>query len=409
MFQCKLRKSNAYGLLFSIIILLFVFQSPLESVSAIFSYIDELASCFAFILIIMHYGLAKRKICCKAVFFSLMCLIIFVISGLSGNFLYKYQPLSLVLIDLLTNLKFFLVLATGYLLFVNISWETLKEYALLASKTASTILFLVFLADWIFDIYSWEVRYGIRSVVLFYPHSTYLAGALVFLLAMLTVFYAKHNLIYIGMDLFMLLLTLRSKAIAAVVVYLFLFWYVLRRQKQIRFRQLLLIGAAAAALAWEQVCFYYILLANHSARSIMTMTSFQILADYFPIGTGFATFASHSAAENYSPVYLLYGFMDIDELSPANPNAFLDDTFWPIVIGQTGFLGTAAYLLTLFFLVRQCFQLKHCNRFFYMGALFMMSYLLISSTAEPAFNNSIAIPLGFLLGMLFQYSERKRK
>ena len=65
------------------------------------------------------------------------------------------------------------------------------------------------------------------------------------------------------------------------------------------------------------------------------------MKDYFPLGTGFATYASDSAFKNYSPVYIKYGFLSESEVSPAS--YFMNDTFWSIIIAQTGFIGILLY------------------------------------------------------------------
>ena len=54
------------------------------------------------------------------------------------------------------------------------------------------------------------------------------------------------------------------------------------------------------------------------------------------------------------------------------------------------------------------FLLKKVDRYWFLAGLFMILYLLISSTAEPAFNNSVAIPLGVLLGGLVRMAQRRR-
>ena len=63
---------------------------------------------------------------------------------------------------------------------------------------------------------------------------------------------------------------------------------------------------------------------------------------YFPFGSGFATFGSDQAARNYSRLYYQYGFnslfgMNIDD------GSFLSDTFWPMAIGQFGWIGSFVY------------------------------------------------------------------
>ena len=159
------------------------------------------------------------------------------------------------------------------------------------------------------------------------------------------------------------------------------------------------------AVAWSQIAFYYIKLSGTSARSAMLLTSFRIMRDYFPIGTGFGTYASHGAAVNYSPVYAKYGFELIYELRNASTGTFFDDQFWPIIFGQTGVLGTVCYLYYLFQLFIKIKHIRIVNAGAYVACLFLFLYLLVSSTAEPAFNNSIAVPMACVLGGAFKLSQ----
>ena len=399
-------KVSSRGLFFILLIILFTFQNALETVWHAFSYIDEFAGCIAFVLIINHWGFILKRLEKRLVLLALFAMLLFLISGLAGNFIYQYQPLSFVIVDLFTNIKFYLTFVTGYLIFVNVPFKTLESSANVAARFATIILFFTFILDRLLNLYGGEIRHGIRSANLFYSHSTYFAGALVFLLILLTIFYKQYNLLFICLDTVMLIFTMRSKAIVAAAAYLFLFWHIVIRKRQLKIRQLVLTVPVIIALGWEQINFYFIHLAGRSARSIMTVTSIKIMLDYFPIGTGFGTFASHSAAAHYSPVYLLYDFTDMWDVSINNPSAFLDDTFWPIIFGQTGFIGTMAYLFLLFIILRKCWCMGNTNVYMYSGTMFIITYLLISSMAEPAFNNSVAIPLAFLLGFIFQYISK---
>ena len=139
----------------------------------------------------------------------------------------------------------------------------------------------------------------------------------------------------------------------------------------------------------------------------MLMTSLLIIKDYFPIGTGFGTFASHSAAVNYSPVYIKYGFELIYELRNSSKGTFFDDQFWPIIFGQTGLVGTVSYIYLLVQLFRRIQGMYRQNQNSYMAALFVFIYLMISSIAEPAFNNSVAIPLAMALVLAMKKRTNK--
>ena len=163
--------------------------------------------------------------------------------------------------------------------------------------------------------------------------------------------------------------------------------YALR--SQIKFRHYALLAGLSVLLAWPQIFFYHITLASTSARSVILRTSFQILLDYFPIGTGFGTYASHSAAAHYSPVYYKYGFEAFYELRNAVTGTFFDDQFWPIIIGQTGFIGLASYVGYLVILLKRIGLMASTNKNAYFAAMFLFLYLLIGTMADPGFNTNL--------------------
>ena len=114
------RSSDMWGNLNNCIpialIYLLVFQSPLEKVSGVFKYIDELVAVVSLPVLVVSsvkYGRLRIK---HYLGWALIPLSIFVIIGLIGNFAYQYQPWKLVLVDLFTNIKFFLALMTGYVI-----------------------------------------------------------------------------------------------------------------------------------------------------------------------------------------------------------------------------------------------------------------------------------------------------
>ena len=65
---------------------------------------------------------------------------------------------------------------------------------------------------------------------------------------------------------------------------------------------------------------------------------------YFPLGSGFATFGSDQAARNYSRLYYQYGFNSLFGMNTED-GSFLSDTFWPMAIGQFGWIGSILYIL----------------------------------------------------------------
>lgn len=417
----------------SAMIWILVFQSPLESIWGPFSYIDEAAALIGACLGLYDIVIVRKGRPSKEQLWMGIPLLAFIAVGLAGNLMYQYQPLKSVIIDLYTNLKFFFAIGTGYYLFASMDWEEMKQTARWNVQVITLILFVVFLADRMFHFWPAQVRYGISSAVLFYQHPTYLAGAMAFLLALLTAFYDKKNLPCIAMAVIVMAFTLRAKSLASAAVYMLLFAFFLIFHWKLRLWHVIVAGVGSIAIAWDKIRYYFIELSGHSARSVMLQTSFQIMRDYFPIGTGFGTYGSAEAAKHYSPVYvqyklnLNYELRDITDtettmrliqkteyltnLYKRDPegalygNVFLNDHFWPIIFGQSGVLGTVVFLAILAVLLKRCLDVQKFDSHAFVAVLFAMSYLVISSVAEPAFHNAVAVPLAMVFGMVFAKTE----
>lgn len=432
--QLRIAKDCRYSGMMMALVWILAFQNPLEKVFSPFSYVDEAVALMGALLVAYDVIFERNHKRTKEQWIIVALMAVLAGAGLAGNLIYRYQPLKVVAVDLFTNFKFFLAMGTGYYLFQNATWSTLENAAVKSAKIIMAIVSCVFLADRVMNLYPAEVRYGIKSAVLFYSHPTYLAGSMAFLVAVLTVFFDKKNVPFILMGLALIAFTLRSKAIASAAMYVALFVVFAVLKWKLRLWYIAAAVAVCVLLAWPQIRFYFIELGGTSARSVMLATSLLIMKDYFPIGTGFGTFGSAEAAKNYSPVYIQYKFNENFELRDIsdventmrlihqqdwlveafqhNPdiiyeNAFLNDQFWPIIFGQTGVIGTLAFMLLLGAQIWYCFHANRIHEYAYVGVLFAITYLLIASIAEPAFHNAVAIPLGVVMGIVFREMNKK--
>lgn len=392
-----------------IVFYLLLFNNPIGSIVPIFNYTDEAFSLLGIAALLWKAVRLGRLKLQRNWVKIIIAIGIFACSGIVGNFIYHYQPLQYVLTDLLVNLKFYLSIITGYLLVKHCNFVEKQKLIVGHAKFVVTCLTGLLFIDQVFHLFpSGEIRYGIRISQLFFTHVTYLVGSVVFLMAVLMLFYHRKNNLCILMCLLLLVFSMRGKALAGAVAFCLILYFMVIYKKKLRAWHVVLITLGCMIVAGEQFLYYYVELEGASARSVMTQTSIQIMKDYFPIGTGFGTYGSHSAAENYSPVYIQYGFLDYYELN-GGKGSFFDDTFWPIIFGQTGVIGTVAYLIVLGLLFLRVLRLREKSINAYATGIFLFVYLMISSTSEPAFNNSVSIPLAFLLGVLYYIGDQKEK
>jgi hypothetical protein len=126
--------------------------------------------------------------------------------------------------------------------------------------------------------------------------------------------------------------------------------------------------------------------------------SFKIASDYFPIGSGPATFASKGSIVNYSHIYEEYGmskrwgFREDDEIY------FINDTYWGQIVGQYGVIGTLLMLL-LFFSVYRLLKSTEIDSKLLLKNSSVLIILIFLSLSTPIFQRiEIALFLFFHMG-----------
>lgn len=401
-------KINLRYMIFVIIIYMFIFSDLLSKYFPLIGYMDEIFALVAVPIFIYQLAADKFKIYKRkdnlAVFIFL-----FILCGYLGNLLYKYQVVkTVVLIDLFLNLKYWLAIYVGMKLFSQIDFDVYGKKIGLHIKFIVWIYIVLIILDSFFDIFSGEIRYGIKSTHLFYSVNTVFAASCALLLSLLVLVkqYVSHSLIYIVLLLLLMASTLRSKAFGTAVLFLILYYITQIIKEKIKIRNVILLVGLCLLVGWSQIQYYFFSsIANVSARGVLLKNCFVIARDHFPFGTGFATYASYYSGVAYSPIYKKYGISLIYGIQQNNYN-FISDSFWPMIIGQNGYLGFIFFIAVLIILFRKIQRLKNVNKDIYLAALFSFTYLCISSMAESAFVNSFAIPLGCVLGIALGFDKK---
>jgi len=137
-----------------------------------------------------------------------------------------------------------------------------------------------------------------------------------------------------------------------------------------------------------------------TARVALYTTSVAIARDHFPLGVGPGRYGSGVSRDPYSPVYAQYGLDQIDGLSP-DDSAFVSDTFWPRVLGETGVIGLGALLVFTAVLAFQTWraagapQADALVRAFQLGAWMVLVQALTETLASSMFDSPPRIYLLF--------------
>ncbi|HXQ28640.1 MAG TPA: hypothetical protein VN848_05165 [Gemmatimonadales bacterium] len=141
-------------------------------------------------------------------------------------------------------------------------------------------------------------------------------------------------------------------------------------------------------------------------RVLLYITGVDIANARFPLGAGFGRFGGYASTLDYSPLYDEYGLSGLYGLGPNDPY-FIEDTYWPHIAAETGWLGAAILLALYLLLVERCARVAlravgPATKTVAIAASLALLEGLIESAAGPMFEEAlfafaVGIPLGITL------------
>ena len=304
---------------------------------------------------------------------ALIWLFVVVSAAFLGNaFCGVHASTAAILTDFLTCCKFPIALIASIYAFA--CSERLSALFEIEAKILLVVMTVLGIGNLFFDFgMGSEARFGIRASFTFvFDHPTYL----VFCAAGLTAFLMKdreRNMPFIVMGMLVVLLSLRSKGFAFAAVCLLLL-LTFGKSNRLSVVHIALGLVAVALIGMDQYINYY--QSAGYARGELARQAIAVANDYFPLGTGFATYGSAVTAQidNYSPLYYAYGLSTVWGLAPGAAS-FLSDTFWPTVLAQFGYFGLVAFAALLIALFVMCYKA---------GGLASQSFVFLPTSSSQA-------------------------
>ena len=223
--------------------------------------------------------------------------------------------------------------------------------------------------------------------------------------------YTKADKIVFVLILAIGLLSTRSKHFGFFVISVLLVFYLNRSYKmKLTFKNVFFIVFAIGMtflVAWEKINYYFFLgglgsghAANDMfARMALYFFSIQILMDYIPFGSGFASYATYTSGESYSSIYTKYGMNHMHGLTKEDP-AFIADTYYP-ALAQFGFAGVILFFYFWFILLKQAIRIY--MKGFYkesVMAILIIIFFLIECTSDATLTHNRGMFIMMLLGLL---------
>lgn len=348
--KIPLHKTITFLLFFAIIS---TFLSPLfeeifelDTLSSLLSYVDEL-----FVLGLCTYvGLTAKRYKTKNRLLGLICVFSFI--GIVSSYLYNSISVANFLGGFNTIKPLLLFWALSALTFGKGDIDYLFKlfsisFPLIMLFEFLDIMFPAFRSSIGFKLQISEERLGFRSIGGIMPRFTMatIMGVTYFYIYS---FYRKSKpkaLLSIPLILF----ALRVKDIFAFVIASMLTF-----NKRIKLKNLLIAIAALFLMFLGYMIYFPEHYAKYfsdddelQARTALNLTSIEISKDYFPLGVGFGKFGSPTSQQIESDVYWKYGIDTVYGLNYQYNSNFMSDTFWPMILGETGVLGLLMYVIIL--------------------------------------------------------------
>ena len=85
-------------------------------------------------------------------------------------------------------------------------------------------------------------------------------------------------------------------------------------------------------------------------------------------------------------------------------HGYLNDSFWPMILGETGWLGLLFFVCALVWLFKKIQHVYSVNQGYYISGIVLFGYLLIASIAESVFVHPQSMPAAIILGVFISYN-----
>lgn len=363
---------------FYIIILFFPFGLLVYNYFNI-QYIDEFITLFLTLYWITKKGFTKsfKRLLLVFIFYLFYSL---VITKINGNIAPFY--------DLQQQIKPYIVLLATLSLKPQFQpWQIQIIRKIIV--TTAIILFLVYLSDK-------EVLY----IVLGHPAYAATTSLTLGLYYLYFSDYKKKDIVIVLIILLCGLLSFRSKYYGEFCLFIGVYFFLGRIKLNFKFLiYSILMLSCILYFIWDKFNYYFIQGFTEEsglARPILYKTSWNILCDYIPFGSGLGTFADEASRVFYSPIYEMYNIDNVWGLSLKDNAAFATDTFFPI-LAQFGFAGIFLFIIfwrDIYLKVKNIANIK-----FYKIGIIILGCIFIESTSDSSMLSNRGILILILLGL----------
>lgn len=362
-----------------------------------FDYTDEF--CALFLFIIFGYYLFKTpEWPINKVF--LITMLVFIFYFVYSLFINSNSRVAIVS-DLLIQIKPYLAFFCVYSL-IPIFSNNQKAILRIIIGFTWFLLFMVGVSDLVFP--------GVLKATM--GHESYFAAAVVsisFCYIFASDYKSKDKLIFL-LILSLGLLSGRSKFYGFYILSIAIIFYFSNLQNfKLNFKNICILIAVFAVMvlvAWNKIELYFLqgITADNQkdliARYVLYATSFSIFIDYFPFGSGFASFATFSSGVYYSDIYSKYGIENVWGISRTF-YSYIADTYYPS-LAQFGVVGLCLYISFWIYVIRTAFKYFKVTKNTKLITLILLivGYFAIESTSDSTYTTHRGFFIMMILGLV---------
>lgn len=213
------------------------------------------------------------------------------------------------------------------------------------------------------------------------------------------------------------LLSGRSKMYGFFVIAAFLVFYINRNFKlKFSSKNITIFSIAIVAMtivAWDKINFYFIEggFGNERetqdlyARAALYYFSLDLFKEYFPFGSGFATYGTFASGEYYSHIYNDLG-MDVMQGLTENDPRFIADTYFPS-LAQFGVVGAILFFLFWMILTRNSILYFHKENIKdFVISIVVICFFLIECTSDATITHNRGLFIMMLLALTLRNQQQ---
>ena len=133
---------------------------------------------------------------------------------------------------------------------------------------------------------------------------------------------------------------------------------------------------------------------NEAPRAVIFNAAMDIAKDNFPLGSGGGSFGGQASVLYDSDMYYEYG---ISNYWWHSHGLYLTDTFWPKVVAEAGYIGSAFFVLACLVMLMTLYRSSAYGGISCRYSFFSFLFLFVNSFSAPVFNSVVFLLLSFFL------------